>query len=207
MSRAAAEGPLVHLREHQDVIARDVATIRARHPLGSRVLDVGAGRGSFVREIARQGYDALGLDMQMEATAVWRLDKTRGVVGSGAAAPFVGASFDVVRMKEVLEHVEDPLAMVREARRLLRPGGTFISHTPTPQSQLFPVGNFWDDYTHVRPFSRTGLTRLTADAGLRLERIDGYVSGRNGIERAFGRVLALVFPHIYLVIATRPESD
>jgi SAM-dependent methyltransferase len=109
-------------------------------------------------------------------------------------------------MKEVIEHVEEPLALVREARRVLRPGGVLIAHTPTPYSQMYPVGNFWDDYTHVRPFSRLGLKRLMADAGMEIVRIEAYVSGRNSIERMMGKVLARVFPHIYKVTARRPDA-
>jgi SAM-dependent methyltransferase len=199
------EGPLVHLREHEDVIEADLAFLMANLGAGARVLDVGAGRGSFVRAARRRGFEALGLEMETGAIRLWGADGVPGVVGSGACAPFAAATFDVVRMKEVIEHVEDPLGLVREARRLLRPGGLLIAHTPTPYSQLYPVGNFWDDYTHVRPFSRVALRRLVADGGLDLVQIDAYVSGRNAIERAFGRVLARVFPHIYRLIARRTE--
>jgi len=199
----STEGPLAHLREHKDVIEADLALMSERLAAGARVLDVGAGRGSFVKEARRQGFAALALEMDAGAIAVWSQEGVPGFLGSGAMTPFVDACFDAVRMKEVLEHVEAPLTLVREARRLLRPQGLLICHTPTPYSQLYPVGNFWDDYTHVRPFSRAGLRRLIADAGLQLAHIDSYVSGRNAVERALGRLLARVFPHMYRGVAWR----
>lgn len=198
-----SEGPLAHLREHEDVIERDLRLILGRCRAGARLLDVGAGRGSFVRAANRRGLRAIALDMQPEASGVWQRDGVAGVVGSGAALPFAAATLDVVRMKEVLEHVEDPLALCHEAKRLLVAGGIFVAHVPTPYSQLYPVGNFWDDYTHVRPFSRMGLRRLIADSGLDLVKIDAYVSGRNHVERALGSILARIFPHIYRLVAIR----
>jgi SAM-dependent methyltransferase len=185
------------------VIDADLAFMRDRLPPGARLLDVGAGRGSFVKEARRRGFAALALEMDPGAISLWSQERVPGLLGSGAMTPFVDGCFDVVRMKEVLEHVEAPLTLVLEARRLLRPHGLFIFHTPTPYSQLYPVGNFWDDYTHVRPFSRAGLRRLIADAGLQLARVDSYVSGRNAVERALGRLLAHVFPHMYRGVAWR----
>jgi 2-polyprenyl-3-methyl-5-hydroxy-6-metoxy-1,4-benzoquinol methylase len=200
----SSEGPLAHLREHRDVIERDLALLTGVVSRGGRVLDVGAGRGAFVSEACAAGLRACALDTQVEAVSVWGASRLPGVVASGAHAPFADATFEAVRMKEVLEHVADPLALVREARRLLRPGGFLVTHTPTPYSQFYPIGNFWDDYTHVRPFSRLGLSRLFADAGMSVESIQGYVSGRTAVERTVGRALALVAPHIYRVVAKRP---
>jgi SAM-dependent methyltransferase len=201
-----AEGPLRHLKEHPDIIEADLRLIARYLPAGAAVLDVGAGRGSFVLAARRRGLRALGLDLQPEAAALWRRLAVPGALGDGARAPFADAAFAAVRMKEVIEHLADPLALVREAGRLLRPGGIVLAHVPSPYSQLYPVGNFWDDYTHVRPLSRLGLRRLFADAGLEVVAINGYTSGRNSVERALGRLLALVLPHIYRVVARRPPG-
>ena len=201
------EGALIHLKEHGEIITHDLQIVRERLHGRARILDIGAGRGSFVIEARRQGHDAIALDMDLDAPSVWRPLGLPGVIGIGGRTPFAPGSFDVVRAKEVLEHVEDPLALVRDARRLLRPGGIFIAHIPTPYSQFYPVANFWDDYTHVRPISRFGLTRLMADAGLRLDLIQGYMSGRNAAERALGLVLAKVLPHMFRVVATHLPSE
>jgi len=198
---ASSEGPLVHLREHRDIIETDLRLLRGRMPAGGRLLDIGAGRASFAKAAREAGIDAIALDLQAEAAALWGRDGVIGVVGDGGRTPFKDGSFDVVRMKEVIEHVQDPLALVSEGKRLLRPGGVFLAHVPTPWSQFYPVANFWDDYTHVRPISRYGLQRLFDDAGLRLELIEGYMSGRNTAERMLGKVLSRVLPHMYRVVA------
>lgn len=200
---AANEGPLVHLREHRDIVDTDLRLIAERTARGARLLDIGAGRGVFVQAASRQGLDAYALDLQVEASALWGKEGVRGVIGDGGRTPFAAGSFDVVRMKEVLEHIEDPLAFVREGKRLLREGGVLLAHVPTPWSQFYPVANFWDDYTHVRPISRYGLQRLFDDAGFRIELIQGYMSGRNGPERVLGAVLGRVFPHMYRVVARK----
>ncbi len=204
-SPESQEGPLLYVREHGDLIEADLALLRRLLPPDAPVLDVGAGRGRFVAQACRRGVHCLALDLQPAAARIWARDDLPGVLGDATATPFVDACFEVVRMKEIIEHLEEPLTLVREARRLLKPGGLLMAHVPTPYSQLYPVGNFWDDYTHVRPLSRRGLLRLFADGGFEVLRIDGYTSGRNPAERALGRVLAYVLPHSYRVLARKPR--
>jgi hypothetical protein len=96
--------------------------------------------------------------------------------------------------------------MLREIERALAPGGLFLSHTPSHFSAFYPVNNFWDDYTHVRPYSKFGLRRLLEDAGFRVESIRGYTAGRSGPERLLGRALALAIPHTWQAVARKPPS-
>ena len=83
--------------------------------------------------------------------------------------PFDEESFDGVVLKDVLEHVENPVTLVREVRRVLRPGGRVFASSPDAQRWV------WDDYTHRRPFTRKSFRKLFEDQGLRVEQL-GYES-------------------------------
>jgi len=200
------EGPLTHIHEHPEIDEADLELIARLPAHPCMVADLGAGRGGFVRRANERGAHAIALDIEAHAGGTWRREGVPGVLASAFAPPFRAASFDVVRLKEIIEHVTDPRALVVAAATLLREGGCLIAHVPSSYSQLYPVGNFWDDYTHVRPFSRLGLRRLAEDSGLRVMRIDGYVAGRNTLERMLGRALARVIPHTYRLVAEKPGT-
>lgn len=193
---------LNHLKEHPEISKRDLKLIRALMPSARTVLDVGAGRGGFVLEAIKNGLQAVALDINPRAVEVWRTQEVPGVLGDALASPFYTRAFDVVRAKELLEHTPSPLALVLSMKQLLRQGGLLIVHVPSPYSQLFPAGNFWDDYTHIRPLSRLGLRRLIEDAGMHLIRVEGYIAGRNAVERLLGLLTARFLPHTYRAVAT-----
>lgn len=98
---------------------------------GSRVLDIGSGGGFLAVDLSDAGYEVVGIDP--EASAV--RDAALHVAGSFALAlgerlPFADGTFDSVVCSEVLEHVEDPDAVIAEASRVLRPGGVFVFSLP-----------------------------------------------------------------------------
>jgi ubiquinone/menaquinone biosynthesis C-methylase UbiE len=97
--------------------------------------------------------------------------------------PFPDAAFDGVVLKDLLEHVADPVAVVAEVRRVLRPGGRVFASSPDAQRWV------WNDYTHRRPFTRTAFRLLFRDGGFEVERV-GYESVMPGTSIVAARTRA-----------------
>lgn len=194
-------GYLDRLNEHADVIARDIRTIENTKKQDATLLDIGCGVGSFL--LCCHGRLSVGVDISYDAAA---LCSSRGIAVGIADAnrlPLADHSFDIVRAKEVLEHIIDPLGVVREVNRVLRQDGLFICHVPTQFSILYPFGaNFYDDYTHLRPFSKRGFVHLMVDGGFRVLKIEGYTSPRDWWQKPITPVLSYVIPWVWRVIAT-----
>lgn len=109
------------------VIARHV-TLR-----GADVLDAGCGAGEYVEPLTRLGARVRGVEYLAHKVREWeRLHPgdRRVTEGDLAAVPFPDASFDVVLLNEVLEHVPDEGAGLRELHRVLRAGGTLVLLAP-----------------------------------------------------------------------------
>jgi SAM-dependent methyltransferase len=108
-------------------------------PIGGTVLDLGCGTGQIASAIAAAGMRATGCDISPEmlrraaaadrsATADWvQLDTGWQVL------PFGPETFDAVVASSVLEYVDDAEAVLRECRRVLRPGGILLCTVPDPR--------------------------------------------------------------------------
>jgi len=92
--------------------------IRKNVPLNGRILDVGCGNGVFTGRLARDGGDVVGLDFSHHLLAENR--HAALACGDVGALPFGDATFDVVFEANVLHHVRDRFAVVREMARVSR---------------------------------------------------------------------------------------
>jgi 2-polyprenyl-3-methyl-5-hydroxy-6-metoxy-1,4-benzoquinol methylase len=141
-------------------------------PGPGRLLDFGCGAGTFLKTMADQGWQVTGLDAAVGAVQhVREQHGLTALVGTLPHAELRPSSFDVVTMWHSLEHVHHPLAILREAHRLLIPGGKIIVATPNIESMPFRVfGRSWfglDLPRHLTHFTPRTLSAMLQAAGFR----------------------------------------
>lgn len=110
---------------------------------GALVLDLGCGVGEYVRAFQREGARAVGLDIEPRRLAEARRRLAAGAGGAPAALvaaagerlPLRDGCLDAAVLNEVIEHVADDAATLREVRRVLKPGGRCVIFAP---NRLYP---------------------------------------------------------------------
>lgn len=109
-----------------------------------RFLDVGCGRGEVVRAAQERGWQAEGCDLSAEFVRYAR--EVNGVEAHAATLEqmrYPDASFDVVTLVEVIEHLYEPAETMRELSRVVRPGGLVYMSTPNEESVYQSLGNLY----------------------------------------------------------------
>jgi 2-polyprenyl-3-methyl-5-hydroxy-6-metoxy-1,4-benzoquinol methylase len=97
---------------------------------GGKLLDVGCGSGQRLEQMQRLGWTVSGLDFDEKAVAA---AKQRGLDVSCGTIPgiwFPPDTFDVITMNHVIEHVPNPIELLEECKRILKPGGKVVLATP-----------------------------------------------------------------------------
>jgi SAM-dependent methyltransferase len=145
----------------------------------ARVLDVGCGDGRFL-DVMRLAFgprlETHGIDMDDEAVAFARANGHRVATGTIESAAYPDASFDLVYVSHVIEHLASPRAFLGTCRRLLKPGGAVHIETPNldcAEARLFRR-RYWGGYhfpRHWHLFTPASLSRLAAACGLEVRRI------------------------------------
>jgi ubiquinone/menaquinone biosynthesis C-methylase UbiE len=115
------------------------AMVRSRLTPDSSVLDLGCGRGGVVELFWRDVKLAAGLDPDAPSLAEHRAHGMPVVTGMGEHLPFAAEVFDLVVCVWVLEHLRGPESVLREVRRVLRPGGHFVFLTPNLRNPLLAL--------------------------------------------------------------------
>lgn len=121
---------------------------------GKKILDIGSGKGNHLVGFSRLGIEAYGIDKRDECTSVLKNFTIKECNIENEQFPYDDNFFDFVYSKSVLEHVVNTDNFLSESLRVLKPGGIAVFMTPDWRSQC---KFFWDDYTHVKPFTRKSL--------------------------------------------------
>lgn len=147
-----------------DFVEKICRQVTDRRP---RILDVGCGTGANLLMLSEYG-DAEGVDISEDALAFCRergLEKVR--LGAAEDLPYEDGTFDLVTAFDVVEHIDDDLAGLREMRRVLRPGGRVLLFVPT---FMFLWGLQDDVSNHRRRYRLPELQRVLEQAGFEIER-------------------------------------
>jgi ubiquinone/menaquinone biosynthesis C-methylase UbiE len=164
--------------------------IRPHLQAGSRLLEIGCGAGNLLLQASVRGSYPVALDLAMQSLAFVRsrLEEARSgpeapsgfacTQAIGELLPLADGSFDCVLLSEVIEHLEAPKVSIREASRVLRPGGRLLVTTPNYQS-LWPMMEWTVDLLNMAPkmageqhisrFQPASLRRILVESGLGIE--------------------------------------
>ena len=120
-----------HWRRYAD----SLDCICAAHPQPGVLVDVGTGNGLLMILAKRRGWQAIGIDVSESRARVCQQNFGLDVrAGTLETVHLPADSADAVAMRHVLEHVEDPIGLLSECRRVLRPGGILLVEVPNPES-------------------------------------------------------------------------
>ncbi len=130
----AIDHPIALLRAENTLRNPWIAkVIQENKPYPCKILDIGCGAGLLTNPLAKEGHIVSGIDLSSSSLEVARkLDITKSVdykVAQAENLPFAENTFDVISAMDLLEHVNDPALVIKEASRVLKPEGLFFFHT------------------------------------------------------------------------------
>jgi 2-polyprenyl-3-methyl-5-hydroxy-6-metoxy-1,4-benzoquinol methylase len=137
---------------------------------GGCMLDVGCGNGRYLSTMRSLGWQVQGVEFSAEGVRVCRMGNLPVHHGDLASAQFLAATFDLITVRHVIEHIPEPCLFMAELARVLKPGGHLLIETPNCEA----LGRAWLSVNwfanevprHLFLHSPTSLDRLALQAGL-----------------------------------------
>jgi SAM-dependent methyltransferase len=190
-----------------------------------KLLDAGAGSGLLSKELAEIGFEVTAADIDRSFLRVEHPGIRFVEANFNGVTPFADGAFDYIVCLEMIEHVENPFALLREFQRILRPGGTIILSTPNilnigSRLRFLLEGNYeyfkyplpeWErDGTgsnlHVNPIRLHEMEYYFLKAGLAID--DVFTSRRKyGLRLLFPLELAIRIQSAIKVVRSRRPKE
>ena len=181
---------------HRDYVV-DPIILRMQQHLGDlektlggpgSLLDIGAATGIFMHLARERGWSPTGIELCEERAAAAAKEFDLSIhTGMFTADSFDGRRFDAATMLDVVEHTTDPLAMLKSAHAVLRPGGAVFVAVPNQNCLLTVLVNLYARLggpgaqkllprlyvpIHLHYFTPRTLTRLVTEAGFRVVHLE-----------------------------------
>ncbi len=153
-------------RERRLLLGRDIAGLPA-----GRALDIGAAGGGNTRVLQAAGWQATALEYDADGVEIAAQRGLPVIRADATALPYADDVLDLVVAFDVLEHIEDDDAAVREIRRVLRPGGLVLIAVPA-DPRLWSAHD--EAVGHVRRYTRVELGDLFARHGFAVEALRSW---------------------------------
>jgi ubiquinone/menaquinone biosynthesis C-methylase UbiE len=132
---------------------------------GDQILDLGSGRGAYIKPLSKMGYKVIGLDINYYPE--WRTTGNENfVVGTGTRLPFSDKSFDTTISFEVLEHIPDLDRAIKEIARCTKERFIFSVPNCDVNNKLRKYDlamAHWTDPTHCNFFTKDSLAAFLLD--------------------------------------------
>jgi SAM-dependent methyltransferase len=155
-------------------LARLAGAVTDHVPVGGNVLDLGCGTGELAISLAASGMRATGCDISPEMLRIAAAAEAPANVvdwvelePAWRVLPFRASAFDAVVASSVLEYVDEPVTVLRECHRVLRPGGIVLCTVPDPRHPIR-----WFEWLA----DLVGQWRVARAAGRRWHRLDAYLT-------------------------------
>jgi SAM-dependent methyltransferase len=136
-------------------------------PVTSRILDIGAGQGRNILSLKRFGYNNLfAHDIGDYFWNIYKQAKIPLEISDleNGRLPYTDESMDVIIFSHVIEHLHSIDNALTEMHRILAPNGLLFIETPDYEKSEIV---FWNDYTHVRPYTKAALSRISKAFGFK----------------------------------------
>lgn len=156
-----------------------IATLLGKTPRDIQVVDVGCSRGQFVAAAIAAGYRAEGVEPAPRIAEAARAAGVPVRTGLLEDQGYAGNSLDALTLFEVIEHLREPLPLLAECRRILKPGGILLVSTANAESwTAAAMGAHWDyfdmerDGGHISFYNPRSIAKIAANAAFEVARID-----------------------------------
>jgi len=194
----------------------------------SKILDLGCSSGLFAERLRAMGHHVTGVDVYEFDQIAERTDAFHRADLNDGIPPEVGSGFDIVLAADVLEHLADPAALVRQVRQVLEPHGSAVFCVPN-FAHWYPrirsaLGLFdYDqrgilDATHLHFFTRRSFRKLVERGGFVIGRMEpvglpldalGASAGPARVARLVDHVLVTLWPTMFayqFIVEARPSA-